>query len=90
MWSGEGAVSQWARPDPTVKKKQQSCFGKFLNTMLHLRKLILSIYNVTKMSIRELSIFLCKRIYMFSYNYLIVTSITDVLRRWGANELSGP
>ena len=24
MWSGGGAVSQWARPDPTVNKRQGS------------------------------------------------------------------
>ena len=75
---------------PLSTRQQQPCFGKFLNTMLSLRKIILSIYNVTKMSIRELSIFLCKHIYMYSCNYLIVTWITDVLRKWGANELAGP
>ena len=54
-----------------------SCLGKFLKTMLYLRKRILSIYNCTIMSIVELSIFLCKRIYTFSHNYLIVILITD-------------
>ena len=82
-------MSQWARLIPLSTRQQQPCFGKFLNTLLYLRKLILSIYNGTKMSTRESSIFLCKHIYMFSCNYLIVTQITDVLRRWGANELSG-
>ena len=51
---------------------------------------MLSIYNDTIMFTRELSICLCKHIYMFSYNYLIVTWITDVPRRCGATELSGP
>ena len=86
---GEGHCPSGPGMIPQSTRQKQPCFSKFVNTMLYLRKRILSIYNCIIMSIGQLSIFLCKPIYMFSYNYLIVTLIIDVLRQWGTNELSG-